>query len=67
MAKRFVGNLTERREMNLYWTLKPGLGKRDKNQGAILMQRNNARYPRKDIFECMFPLNRWGAGYWRNR
>ena len=53
--------------MNLYWTLKPGLGKRDRNQGAILMQRNNARYPRKDIFECMFPLNRWGAGYWRNR
>jgi hypothetical protein len=52
--------------MNLYWTLKPGLGKRDKNQGGIWMRRNNTRYPR-NVLECMYPLNEWGMGYWKRK
>jgi hypothetical protein len=52
--------------MNIYWRIKPSLSKRDKDQGSIWMRRKNMRYPR-DIFECMYPLNRWGAGYWRKK
>ena len=53
--------------MNLYWTLKPGMGKRDKNQGCLLKHRKNNRYPRLDLESHWFPLNRWGVGYWQNR
>ena len=53
--------------MNLYWAVKPAMGKRDANCGSLVI--HNSRRKKNDWLDesCFYPLNKWGTGYWYGR
>jgi len=53
--------------MNIRWKLRQAVSKRDYQLGDIAILNNSKRKHPNEIWERLYPLNRWGYGYWANQ